>query len=178
MEKRRLDRLNEYYGFTLIELLITLAISSIILTAIYNLFISQNKLYIKEQEIVSMEQNLRAAIDLLSYNIRQANYIYNSSNNTMIKFTIPNNSTSNNTKQYSIDSTNTLRNFGNQPVAKKLTNLRLLYCSNNCNTNYTNGNNINRIILSLEACSDKGNLNISNLSMNKTIYCRNLCLEN
>ncbi len=70
-------RLNEYLesnqkGFTLIELLIALAIGSIVLLAAYNLFISQKKSHELQGQLVDAEQNARAALDLLTRELRLA----------------------------------------------------------------------------------------------------------
>lgn len=61
-------------GFTLVDLLIALAISSLLLVAIYNIFISQQKIYGVREQIAEMQQNARAAIDLLDRELRMAGY--------------------------------------------------------------------------------------------------------
>ncbi|MBI3585093.1 MAG: prepilin-type N-terminal cleavage/methylation domain-containing protein [Nitrospinae bacterium] len=70
-------RLNEYLksnqkGFSLIELLIALAIGSIVLLAAYNLFMSQKKSHELQGQLVDAEQNARAALDLLTRELRLA----------------------------------------------------------------------------------------------------------
>ncbi len=67
--KKRVD-----LGFTLIEILVTLAISSVVLTAIYSVYHSQQKTYIMQQDIAMMQQNLRAAMYLMTHEIRMAGY--------------------------------------------------------------------------------------------------------
>jgi type IV pilus assembly protein PilW len=61
-------------GFTLIEILVALAITSVVLTAIYAAYQSQQKAYIIQQDIAMMQQNLRAAMYLMTQEIRMAGY--------------------------------------------------------------------------------------------------------
>lgn len=70
-------RLNEYLksnqkGFSLIELLIALAIGAIVLLAAYNVFVSQQKSHELQGQLVDAEQNARAALDLLTRELRLA----------------------------------------------------------------------------------------------------------
>ena len=69
----RLTRLG-HSGFTLIELLITVAISGIIMTGVYTAFKSQNDSYQAQDQVVEMQQNIRAALELLTQEIRTAGY--------------------------------------------------------------------------------------------------------
>lgn len=61
-------------GFSLIELLIAMVVGLIVLGATYSIFNIQNKQMIKEDKIVEMQQNVRAAIDMMSREIRLAGY--------------------------------------------------------------------------------------------------------
>jgi len=61
-------------GFTLIEILVTLALSGIVLTAIYTAYQSQHKTYIAQESVAKMQQNLRAAMYLMTQEIRMAGY--------------------------------------------------------------------------------------------------------
>ncbi len=64
-------------GFSLIELLIAIAIFGILLTALTAFFISQNRQYVVQSEIVAMQDNARAAIDFVVRSIRNSS-IYSS----------------------------------------------------------------------------------------------------
>jgi len=61
-------------GFTLIEIMITLAITSIIMTAIFGLFISQQERYTEQDQVSEMQQNMRVSRFLLISDIRMAGY--------------------------------------------------------------------------------------------------------
>ena len=67
------DRNNES-GFTLIELLITMTIGLIILTALSSTFLMQSKIYDVQEQVAEMVQNARAAMDMMSREIRMAGY--------------------------------------------------------------------------------------------------------
>jgi prepilin-type N-terminal cleavage/methylation domain-containing protein len=59
-------------GFTLIELLITVAISSIVLLAVSQVFISTNKMSAFQEKVASIQQDIRAAMDIMSTDIMMA----------------------------------------------------------------------------------------------------------
>ncbi len=61
-------------GFTLVELMITVAISGIIIAAIYSAYITQQRTYLAQEQVAEMQQNNRAAIDMMVREIRMAGY--------------------------------------------------------------------------------------------------------
>jgi|BarGraNGADG00212_2_1021979.scaffolds.fasta_scaffold10695_5 type IV pilus assembly protein PilW len=61
-------------GFSLIELLIAMAVGLIIIGATYSVFIIQNKQINNQDKIVEMQQNVRAAMDMMSREVRMAGY--------------------------------------------------------------------------------------------------------
>jgi type IV pilus assembly protein PilW len=61
-------------GFTLIELLIAMAITGIVAGAIFTAFQSQQKSYLIQDQVTDMQQNLRAAMDIMVREIRMAGY--------------------------------------------------------------------------------------------------------
>lgn len=61
-------------GFTIIELLIAMAITGIVSTAIFTAFQSQQQSYLTQDQVVEMQQNLRAAMDVMVSEIRMAGY--------------------------------------------------------------------------------------------------------
>ena len=61
-------------GFTLVEVLIALAISGIVMAALSQTFISQQKSYLLHEEISTMQQSVRGAMILLTNDIRMAGY--------------------------------------------------------------------------------------------------------
>ncbi len=61
-------------GFTLVELMITLAMSGIIVAAIYSAYIIQQKSYYTQGQVVEMQQNIRAGLEMMSSEIRMAGY--------------------------------------------------------------------------------------------------------
>lgn len=61
-------------GVTLIELLIALVISGVLIAALYGTFISQQKTYIVQDQVVDMQQNVRVAINKMMREIRMAGF--------------------------------------------------------------------------------------------------------
>ena len=59
-------------GFTIVELLVATAISGIVLTGIYSSYYSQQKSYVAQGQVSSMQQNLRAALYHMEREIRMA----------------------------------------------------------------------------------------------------------
>jgi prepilin-type N-terminal cleavage/methylation domain-containing protein len=67
-------RLRGGKGLTLIELLVAMAISAILIAAIYRTFIGQHKTYMVQEQVVDMQQNVRVAINRMMREIRMAGF--------------------------------------------------------------------------------------------------------
>ena len=65
---------NKESGFTLVELLIAMTIGLIILAALSSTFLMQRKAYDVQEQIVEMVQTARAAMDMMTREIRMAGY--------------------------------------------------------------------------------------------------------
>ena len=61
-------------GFTIIEVMIAMVISSVLITAVYQTFHSQQWSYTMQNEAAAMEQNLRGSLYLLTKELRSAGY--------------------------------------------------------------------------------------------------------
>ena len=61
-------------GFTMVELLVALAVSSILMSLMYQVYRSQLKSHTTQQEFVEMQQNLRATLYLMERGIRMAGH--------------------------------------------------------------------------------------------------------
>jgi type IV pilus assembly protein PilW len=61
-------------GLTLIELLVAMMMGLIVLAAVLQLFASQNRTSAVQQEVAYAQQNVRAAMDLMVREIRNAGY--------------------------------------------------------------------------------------------------------
>src|SRR6266446_8223224 len=61
-------------GFTLAELLIALAITGIVLSAAVNTFIAQRRAYALQEHVTAMTQGTRAAMEMVTREIRMAGY--------------------------------------------------------------------------------------------------------
>ena len=65
---------NNERGFTLIELVIGLAISLILMGVAVSIFNVQRKSYSLQEQVTEMQQNVRAAMDMMVREIRMAGY--------------------------------------------------------------------------------------------------------
>lgn len=70
LNKYNIDNL----GFTLIELLIAMAITGIVSAGIFSAYHSQQNAQLAQKQIVEMQQNLRAALYIMTSDIRMAGY--------------------------------------------------------------------------------------------------------
>lgn len=61
-------------GVTLIELLIALIITAILVAGVYRTFVSQQRTYTVQDQVVEMQQNVRAALNKMFREIRMVNY--------------------------------------------------------------------------------------------------------
>ncbi len=66
--------LKEDHGVTLIELMIALVMSSILIGALYRVFISQQRTYTVQDQVIDMQQNVRGAIHRMMNEIRMAGF--------------------------------------------------------------------------------------------------------
>jgi len=62
------------HGFTLVEILVALVITSILTISIYNFFIGQHHAYTVQDQVIEMEQNARAALDMIRRDLRMAGF--------------------------------------------------------------------------------------------------------
>lgn len=61
-------------GITLIELLVAFVISSLLLAAVYRTFINQQKTFAVQEQVVDMQQNVRAAINRMVTELRMSGF--------------------------------------------------------------------------------------------------------
>ena len=59
-------------GFTMVELLIALFLSSVVMLAVYFVFISNTEQYYRQEQIVQMQENMRFALEHLKNDMRNA----------------------------------------------------------------------------------------------------------
>jgi type IV pilus assembly protein PilW len=68
------DRRQKQQGFTLTELLVVMAMVGIVMAAVYSTYKSQQDSYVVQEQVVEMQQNLRAALFLLAKDLRAAGF--------------------------------------------------------------------------------------------------------
>jgi type IV pilus assembly protein PilW len=65
---------NKSGGYTLIEFLIAMAIGAILITVIYQIYQARQNSNVKQQLVVEMQENIRAAVSLIKREIRMTGY--------------------------------------------------------------------------------------------------------
>jgi prepilin-type N-terminal cleavage/methylation domain-containing protein len=71
----KLEKTKKNGGFTLIELIVTLAIFSIVLVAILNLFLFNNRVYSRSENLSEVQFDVRMASDYITTELRNKNSI-------------------------------------------------------------------------------------------------------
>jgi type IV pilus assembly protein PilW len=61
-------------GFSLVELMIAMAVGLVVLGAVYSVFIVQNKTFSVQEDVVEMQQSVRAGMDIMAREISLAGY--------------------------------------------------------------------------------------------------------
>lgn len=62
------------HGFTLVELMIVLLVSGLIMAAVVTAYITQQRIYLAQEQVAEMQQNIRAALYIMTRDIRMAGY--------------------------------------------------------------------------------------------------------
>jgi len=61
-------------GFTLVELMVALALSGLVIAAVYKTLSSQQRVYTAQEQVVSTQQELRAGMECVVRDLRMAGY--------------------------------------------------------------------------------------------------------
>jgi hypothetical protein len=72
--KRMLKKLQEHRGISLVEMLIALGLTGIVTASVLKAYITQHKNYMIQDDITTIQQNVRASVDELSRQLRMAGY--------------------------------------------------------------------------------------------------------
>lgn len=161
-------------GFTLVELLIAIAISGMVLAAVCSVFVMQNKAYSVQEQVVEMQQNARAAMDMMTREIAMAGYRPPGATTTVgitaaaasslsFKQDLNNDgdtSDANEDVTYSLYTEDSVQKIGrntgggNQPVAENIQSLTLTYFDANGNSTAVLAN-IRQVGITLTVCTAK-----------------------
>lgn len=78
MQREKYDRQGAFptneHGFTFVELLTTLVISVVILASLYSAYLTQQRSQVTQDQLVEMQQNIRAALGIMTSEIRMAGF--------------------------------------------------------------------------------------------------------
>ncbi len=62
------------FGFTLVEMMIALAMSGFLIIAIYSAYNLQQRTYYSQEQVIEVQQNIRAGLDSMIRELRMAGY--------------------------------------------------------------------------------------------------------
>ncbi len=66
--------IGSHQGVTLIELMIALVVSSVLIAGLYRVFVSQQRTYTVQEQVVDMQQNIRGSINRMIGEIRMTGF--------------------------------------------------------------------------------------------------------
>ncbi len=69
-------------GVTLIELMIVLVIAAFLVAGVYSLFITQHRSYAVQDQVAGVQQDARAALDIMARDIRMAGFVVGAGSGT------------------------------------------------------------------------------------------------
>jgi type IV pilus assembly protein PilW len=72
--------IREDNGFSIVELMVVLVLSGMVMLAVYRALASQQRVYVAQDQVVTMQQDLRAVMEIMVQGIRMAGYDPTSSN--------------------------------------------------------------------------------------------------
>jgi type IV pilus assembly protein PilW len=203
MQAQNTTRMNER-GFTLVEILIAMTMSLVVMGAIYSLFTTQQKSYLHQERVATIQQNLRSAMIMIERDVRLAGcnptgtispkpgIVMPDSNATTIHVTMDiTNATGdtvtgspdgdindpNEDVTYTLVGTNLMRNIpgnNNNVVAEYIQSLNFTYLDGNGNVTAVS-DNIRSVQVTIVAQTQKGQITSRTLTSN--IKCRNLGLR-
>ncbi len=152
-------------GFTLVELLVGILLSGIVLAGLYSIFISQQRAFSAQERVAEMNQNIRAAMDLMTREIRLAGYKTSTATFTGIATAQAStiqvladlnqdgdtaDSNEDITYSYNAGTLQIWRNYYTLPIAENITSLSFTYRDANNNVTATLAN-IRKVTLSITA---------------------------
>lgn len=74
-------------GMTLVELMIAMTLAAFVMVGVYQSFNSQKRVFTSQGQVTNIQQNLRAAISIMSSSLRLAAYTGDPANNDLFKIT-------------------------------------------------------------------------------------------
>ncbi|MFH1763840.1 MAG: prepilin-type N-terminal cleavage/methylation domain-containing protein [Gemmatimonadota bacterium] len=183
-------------GFTIIELLAGILISGIVLAGLYGVFFSQQMAFSAQEQTAEMTQNIRAALDLMTREIRLAGYKTSTSSfsgvasatSTSIRVLADLNQDGNTSGEnenieytYNAGTLQICRNGVNLPVADNITSLSFVYtlADGTVTSSPANPANIRKIALSVTARTahrDRGTGAYRTITQISDVTPRNLAL--
>lgn len=176
-------------GVTLVELMIALVLSMLVMAAVYMAYQTQHKSSYMEYKVITMQQDLRAAINMMERDIRMAGcnpamtstagIMASGSTSTTIFVSMDLNGdgdTADTDEQvtYSLNGTDLMRN--SNVIAENVTTLGFTYLDDNNNIVSPSSGNVKSVIVKIVTRSDQVDPDTGNYltrTLTRRVYRRN-----
>lgn len=63
------------HGFTLVEMMMAMLLATVVLAGVVLLFSSSNRAFVAQDQVVTMEQNIRGSLEILAFELQMAGYV-------------------------------------------------------------------------------------------------------
>ena len=73
--RKMLEKNRQRPGFTIVELVTAMGLAMMVLAGVVLLLSTSNRAYVAQDQVVSMEQNVRASLEVMGHELRMAGYI-------------------------------------------------------------------------------------------------------
>ena len=74
MKPKKTNKCKHLHGFSLVELLVAMAITAVVMTAVFKIYTTQQNSYLLQEQVAEMQQNGRTAKYVMTKEIRMAGY--------------------------------------------------------------------------------------------------------
>lgn len=71
---KKLNKCSYCHGYSLVELLVAMAITLVVMSGVYKVYVTQQDSYLLQEQVAEMQQNLRTAKYIITREIRMAGY--------------------------------------------------------------------------------------------------------
>jgi len=172
-------------GFTLVEMLVAVAIAAVVMSAVFKVYVSQQRSYVTQERIVAMHQNLRSAMYFMKREIRMAGYDPVETSGAgivvaeldLIRFTMDIDDSGDISEGEKIKYTRNIENLdlerNGDPIAENISGLKFKYLQGDGTTPATGTEDVRFVEIDITAVTENS---IHKSALKERIYLRNMAL--
>jgi type IV pilus assembly protein PilW len=165
-------------GFTMLEMLVSMGIAVVVMGAIFSAYQSQQRSYVRQDQVAGLQQNLRAALYIMTKDIRMAGweeaigtartkaYLIDTATSTAFAFKIDNGDGANNAGDeitYTLTGDNLTRQIGTaaaETLAENIEAICFAYAYDTDNDDILDSSANNHIIWAIDTVDDPEDTNL------------------